>query len=133
MRGAPGGWAHTALDLGARVVAVDRTELVPAVREHPGFREMVQGDAFAYTPVQPVDWLLCDVICDPARSLELAERWMNQALCRRLCVTLKFKGDSGYGTVDHMRKRLARVGWPFLRIKHLRHHQNEAVILAFRD
>jgi 23S rRNA (cytidine2498-2'-O)-methyltransferase len=129
--GAPGGWAWTALRGGARVTAVDRSPLAPPALGHPAL-EMVVGNAFTYAPAAPVDWLLCDVICEPQRSIELADRWMEAGLCRRLCVTIKFKGDGSYALLPAARARLGRHGWPFLRLKHLQHHHNEAVVLAAR-
>ncbi len=130
--GAPGGWAWTALARGAHVTAVDRSPLSEAVTRHPHFESMVLGNAFSYNPDRPVDWLLCDVICEPARTIDLVERWMREDLCQKLAATLKFKGDAGYGAIAAARTRLAALGWRFLRIKQMRHHNNEAVILASR-
>ena len=127
--GAPGGWAHTALKRGAQVVAVDRSPLVPPAAGHPGL-QVVLGDAFAYRPAAPVDWLLCDVICQPGRTIDLVESWMRAGLCRRVVATLKFTGTADYAAVERARARLGAVGWPFLRFKHLRNHHNEVAILA---
>jgi 23S rRNA C2498 (ribose-2'-O)-methylase RlmM len=128
--GAPGGWAHTALSAGARVLSVDRSALDDRVRRMPGFSE-ARGDAFGYEPPTPVDWLLCDVICEPRRTILLVERWMSRGWCRRVVATLKFKGPD-YGALEEARRRLERIDWPFLRIKHLHFHNNEAAILASR-
>jgi 23S rRNA (cytidine2498-2'-O)-methyltransferase len=127
--GSPGGWAFTALSRGARVIAVDRSPLAPPAAGHP-LLTMVLGNAFTYQPPAPVDWLLCDVICAPTRTIELCDQWMGQGLCRSLAATLKFKGSDDYAAIAEARARLGRHGWPFLRIKHLRNHNNEAVILA---
>jgi 23S rRNA (cytidine2498-2'-O)-methyltransferase len=129
--GAPGGWAYTALCRGAAVTAVDRSPLAPPAAGHPRLT-MVLGNAFTYRPPAPVDWLLCDVICAPARTIELCEQWMGEGLCQSLVATLKFKGDADYPAIAEARTRLARHRWPFVRIKHLRNHNNEAVILASR-
>ena len=130
--GAPGGWAWTVLARGASVVAVDRSPLEPPAAGHPAL-QAIAGDAFAYRPPQPVDWLLCDVICRPERTIELAESWMRQGLCRRLVATLKFTGISDYGPIEQARRRLKLPGWRFVRLKHLAHHHNEVAILARRD
>ena len=81
---------------------------------------------------EPVDWLLCDVICTPDKTIELCDQWMAADLCRSVVATLKFKGSADYPAIAAARTRLGRHGWPFLRIKHLRNHHNEAVILATR-
>jgi 23S rRNA (cytidine2498-2'-O)-methyltransferase len=130
--GAPGGWAFTALTRGAQVIAVDRSPLSPPAAGHPQLT-MVIGNAFTYRPPAPVDWLLCDVICEPARTIALVEQWVDEGLCRRVVATLKFKGSADYAAIQTARTRLAARGWPFLRIKHLRNHNNEAVILMSRD
>jgi 23S rRNA (cytidine2498-2'-O)-methyltransferase len=129
--GSPGGWAWTALSGGARVIAVDRSPLAPPALGHPQL-EMVLGNAFTYEPPAAVDWLLCDVICDPARTFELAARWMANGWCRRVVATVKFKGAGGYAALAPARVRLEALGWSFLRIKHMQNHHNEAVILASR-
>jgi 23S rRNA (cytidine2498-2'-O)-methyltransferase len=128
---APGGWALTAAARGARVIAVDRAPPAAAVLRHPGVT-FVRGSAFAYEPPGPVDWLLCDVICEPRRTIELVARWMERASCRAVVATLKFKGGGGYRAAGEARAALARFGWPFLRVKNLAHHHNEAAILARR-
>jgi 23S rRNA (cytidine2498-2'-O)-methyltransferase len=94
---------------------------------------MVRGDAFTYQPPAAVDWLLCDIICEPARTLALVERWMAQGWCRRLVATLKFKGQSGYPILPEARRRLAALGWAHIRLKHLSHHHNEVALLASRE
>ncbi|MBC7793132.1 MAG: hypothetical protein H7Z43_05455 [Clostridia bacterium] len=91
--GSPGGWTFVALDRGASCVSVDRSPLREDIMAHSSF-SFVKGDAFAFVPKAPVDWLLCDVIAVPERSLEMLTNWIDKKLCRRFCVTLKFKGDA---------------------------------------
>jgi 23S rRNA (cytidine2498-2'-O)-methyltransferase len=126
--GAPGGWAWKVLARGARVIAVDRT---PLAIEHPALT-MVRGDAFRYQPPAPVDWLLCDVICEPARTFGLVETWLEKGWARKVVATVKFKGPSGYGALPGALQRLAALGPRFLRAKHLYRHHNEVAILLER-
>lgn len=130
--GAPGGWSWCALKRGAAVLAVDRAPLLPPAAGHPGLT-VVRGDAFAYRPPAPVDWLLCDVICAPARTLATVERWMTEGWCRFLVATLKFKGDGGYAILPEAHRRLTALGWRHVRLKHLYRHHNEVAILATRQ
>ena len=127
--GAPGGWALTALKRGARVTAVDRAPLEPPAAGHPHLTAII-GNAFTYEPPQPVDWLLCDVVCEPARTLTLIGRWLDQRWCRALVVTVKFKGRDGYGILADVEPLFARAGWGFARTKQLLHNKNEVTILA---
>jgi 23S rRNA (cytidine2498-2'-O)-methyltransferase len=130
--GAPGGWSWRALERGAAVLAVDRAPLLPPAAGHPRLT-MVRGDAFRFRPEAPVDWLLCDVVADPERTVEVVERWMAEGWCRRLVATLKFKGRGGYAVLGEARQRLGAVGWRHLRFKHLFRHHNEVSIMASRD
>ena len=129
----PGGWTYTALKRGARVVAVDRAPLESPVREH-SLLTMIEGNAFTFDPAAAalprVDWLLSDVICEPARSLALMEQWISKGWCHRLVVTVKFKGQSGYGILDDVRALLVGAGCPRWRIKHLHHNKNEVTTMA---
>lgn len=129
--GAPGGWAWKALERGARVIAVDRAALAPPAAGHAGLIA-VQGNAFTYQPPRPVDWLLCDVICEPARTVELVDRWMTNGWCRAAVATVKFKGRSSYGMLDGALTRLAAHRWRHVRCKHLFRHHNEVVIMLLR-
>lgn len=130
--GAPGGWAWTALKRGALVTAVDRSPLAPPAAGHPALTQ-IQGDAFAFTPPQPVNWLLCDVICAPPRSIELIERWASQGLCEHLVVTVKFKGATDNHTlVRPLATRLHALGFGFARTKHLHNNHNEVEVFASR-
>jgi 23S rRNA (cytidine2498-2'-O)-methyltransferase len=129
--GSPGGWAHTVINAGARVIAVDRAPLAPALLKHPALT-MVIGNAFTYRPPAPVDWLLCDVICAPDKTIALVARWIDDGWCKNVVATLKFKGAGDYAAIGDARVRLGAMGWATMRIKHLRNHSNEAVILMSR-
>jgi hypothetical protein len=146
---APGGWTFVALERGARVGAGDRAPLEPPVSRHPRLR-MLEGNAFTFEGTdldpslgldQPVkarrsrahvraDWLLCDVVCEPHRSLALIERWLTERWCHHLVVTIKFKGSAGYGVLGEVRATLERLGCARRRIKHLQHNKNEVTVMA---
>ena len=127
--GAPGGWSYAVLKRGARVVAVDRSPLAPALLRDPRLT-MIEGNAFTYEPAQPVDWLLSDVVCEPPRALALIERWIARRACHKLVVTVKFKGRDGYGFLDQVRAQLAAAPLAQARIKHLEHNKNEVTVMG---
>jgi 23S rRNA (cytidine2498-2'-O)-methyltransferase len=129
---APGGWTATLLKRGARVVAVDRAPLAPALARHPHVATVI-SNAFTYTPPKPVDWLVCDVVCEPPRSLTLCDRWLTGGLCRNLVVTVKFKGRAGYGVLQDLPALFARLSPAFARVKQLRHNKNEVTVMVRRD
>jgi 23S rRNA (cytidine2498-2'-O)-methyltransferase len=101
----PGSWSYVALQRGARVVAVDRAPLRSDLMRHPRL-SFHRGDAFSFEPERPVDWLLCDVIAAPERSIELLLDWTRRRLARNFVVTIKFKGHGDYAKVDLLKREL---------------------------
>lgn len=101
----PGSWSYVALQRGARVVAVDRAPLRADLMRHPRLR-FRQGDAFAYAPERPADWLLCDVIAAPDRSIRLLCHWLENRLARNFVVTVKFKGTADYAKLEELKRKL---------------------------
>jgi 23S rRNA (cytidine2498-2'-O)-methyltransferase len=101
----PGSWSYVAVHRGAKVISVDRSPLRDDLMEHPRVT-FIQGDAFKYTPPQPVDWLICDVIATPDRSMALLLDWMKAKRCQRFIVSLKFKGSEEYAKIDQLKAEL---------------------------
>ena len=92
----PGSWSYVALNRGARVTAVDRSPLRDDLMRNPNLT-FAQADAFKFKPSSgTVDWLICDVIAAPQRSMELLVEWLAEGLMRHFVVTLKFKGTDDY-------------------------------------
>jgi 23S rRNA (cytidine2498-2'-O)-methyltransferase len=127
----PGSWAYVALNRGAKVVAVDRSPLRTDLMANPAL-EYHRGDAFQYQPPAPVDWLLCDVIAAPARSIELLEQWLERGWCRRFCVTIKFRGDSDDSELEPLKARLAATCGNFL-LRRLSNNKNEVTAAGTVD
>lgn len=126
----PGGWSYVALAAGAAVTAVDRSPLRDDLMSHTALR-FVRGDAFAYEPDRPVDWLLSDVIAFPERILELLDRWTRAKLCKRLCVTIKFRGQSDYPILAEF-KQLLSARTKRHRLRRLSENKNEATAFAWQ-
>jgi hypothetical protein len=126
---APGSWTVMAARRGAHVIAVDRAPLAPEVARLPGVTT-VAGNAFTYEPARPVDWLLSDVVCEPARALALVDEWLGQARCRHLVVTIKFKGRDHYDALAALEPILARAHPAFARVKQLAHNKNEVTVMV---
>jgi 23S rRNA (cytidine2498-2'-O)-methyltransferase len=127
----PGGWTATLVKHGARVVAVDRAPLAPALARHPRVTTVI-GNAFTYVPPAPIDWLVCDVVCEPPRSLSLCDAWLSGGLCQNLVVTVKFKGRAGYGILGDLATLFARLRPAFARVKQLAHNKNEVTVMVQR-
>lgn len=94
----PGGWTWVLARLGARVTAVDKAPLDPAVAALPGVSALEES-AFALEPLA-VDWLVCDVIAYPERLLGLVRRWIEAGAARRIVCTVKFQGPTDFAAQD---------------------------------
>ncbi len=111
------------------MTGVDRAPYDSSVIRHRNFHGVV-GDAFTYRPDGPVDWLVCDVICAPDRTVELVERWLDDRLCRHVVATLKFKSDSGYDAIAVLGAWLSAKSGLHSRIKHLGHNRHEVTVMV---
>ncbi len=125
---APGSWTYVALQRGAQVLAIDRAPLRDDLMRHAGLT-FHRGDAFAFVPDRPVDWLLCDVIAAPERSIELVLDWARRRLARRFVVTVKFKGDEDYGQLEKLKHSLPSLCGEFY-LTRLCANKNEACVFG---
>ncbi len=120
----PGGWTWVLARLGATVVSVDKAPLDPAVAAMEGvtFR---QESAFGLDPAREgeFDWLFCDVVCYPARLLELVRRWREAGTARRFVCTIKFQQETDHAAAA------AFAAIPGARVVHLHHNKHELTFL----
>lgn len=99
----PGSWSYVAIQRGAHVIAVDRSELREDLMRNPRLH-FETTDAFKYQPPQRVDWLVCDVIAAPQRSIDLLLEWLREKRMRNFVVTIKFKGHDEYPLLDVLKR-----------------------------
>jgi 23S rRNA (cytidine2498-2'-O)-methyltransferase len=116
----PGGWSWVLQSLGARVIAIDRAPLDPEIAALTGIEHRAIS-AFALEPqaIGPVDWLCSDIVCYPAKLLELVERWLQSGLVRNLVCTVKFQGETDHAAAA----RFAVI--PGSRLMHLHYNKHE--------
>lgn len=121
---APGGWTWVCAMLSARVVALDRAPLAPGVAAMLGVRHRAES-AFAVDPRREprIDWLVCDVIAYPARTLALVGRWLDSGRAARIVATVKFQGATDHATAEAF-ERIAGG-----RLVHLSHNRHELTFL----
>lgn len=122
----PGSWTYVAVNRGAHVIAVDRSPLREDMMANP-LVTFQQGDAFKFAPELPVDWLLCDVIAAPERSVGLLLDWLRARRCRRFIVTIKFKGQADYAKLDPLKHALPTLAEEFFLVR-LCANKNEACV-----
>lgn len=124
----PGSWSYVALRRGAQVIAVDRAPLRSDLMRHPQL-DFRQGDAFSFTPERPVDWLLCDVIAAPDRSVALVLDWVRHRRTRHFVVTIKFKGHDQYAVLEGLKQALPPLCAEFY-LTRLCANKNEACVFG---
>jgi 23S rRNA (cytidine2498-2'-O)-methyltransferase len=108
----PGSWTYVAKERGARVIAVDRSELRADLMAAAEVR-FQHADAFKYEPGAPVDWLICDVIASAERSAELLLRWLRHGWCRNFVVTLKLDDSKSGDTLERLKRELPELTTQF--------------------
>jgi 23S rRNA (cytidine2498-2'-O)-methyltransferase len=124
----PGGWTWVLAGLGARVIAVDKAPLDPDVASMSGI-EQRRESAFALMPADagPVDWLFSDIVCYPARLLQLVTHWLESGRVRNFVCTIKFQSDTDHETA----RRFAAL--PGSRLMHLHHNKHELTWLKLAE
>jgi 23S rRNA (cytidine2498-2'-O)-methyltransferase len=68
---APGGWTWQLARRGLRVIAVDNGPLKGEVNDDPLVTHL-RADGLSYLPKRPVDWMVCDIVEQPARIAALS-------------------------------------------------------------
>jgi 23S rRNA (cytidine2498-2'-O)-methyltransferase len=125
---APGSWTYVALNRGAQVIAVDRAPLRDDLMRNPSLR-FHRADAFKFVPDAPVDWLICDVIAEPVRSMELVLDWVRHKRTRHFVVTIKFKGQADYALLEQLKHGLPPLCDEFF-LSRLCANKNEACVFG---
>lgn len=122
----PGGWTYVTHSLGAHTLSIDRSPLDPALMASPRV-EFRSADAFQYLPDKndPVDWLLSDVICYPAKLYPLVEAWVRSGKAKHLVITIKFQGEANPADIA----KFQELG----RVLHLAHNKHELTFLYERE
>ncbi len=126
---APGGWTWQFASRGLKVTAVDNGRMDKKLMAEYAVTH-VQDDGFRYRPVKPVDWMVCDMVEQPARIAQLVAKWLAEGWCRRSIFNLKLPMKKRYeeflrckATIqDTLRK--AKVPYR-LRFKQLYHDREE--------
>ena len=96
---APGGWTWQLAYRGLRVTAVDNGPLKGAVRDDPLVTHL-RADGLSYLPKRPVDWMVCDIVEQPARIANLAARWIGEGHARNAVFNLKLPMKKRYDEVQ---------------------------------
>lgn len=117
----PGGWTYVMQTFGTKVTAIDKAPLDRKIAMLPNVTFLHQS-AFALNPTQlstPVDWLLSDVACYPARLYELVVKWIEAKAAKNMVLTIKLQGETDQAMLDQFK------ALPNARVLHLFHNKHE--------
>lgn len=89
----PGSWTWVLQGLGAKVTAVDRAPLDPAIAALPNIT-FLKKDAFAIKPEEfpGLNWIFSDLICTPEKLYTWITPWIEANPSLNFVCTLKFQG-----------------------------------------
>jgi 23S rRNA (cytidine2498-2'-O)-methyltransferase len=140
----PGGWTAALRKIGAKVIAVDRSELGEDLMQDK-MVQFIQGDAFTYQPPWATEtdggplvlkrapkgtWMVSDVIADPERVVELLDRWCGRKWAGHMIVTSKFQGESTpWDAIDAAIQIATNHGYQ-CRVKHFFNNKNEVTLMV---
>ncbi|MBI3202512.1 MAG: 23S rRNA (cytidine(2498)-2'-O)-methyltransferase RlmM [Myxococcales bacterium] len=126
---APGGWTFALLARRARVIAVDRAAMAPAIARDRRLTH-VRGNAFEFRPDEPVDWLFCDMVERPAEVAKLLARWGREGMARLVVSNLKLPMKKRVAAVAEACRILQGGGWKGVRTRQLYHDRDEITLFA---
>lgn len=135
---APGGWTWQLVRRSIRVTAVDNGPMAQELLDS-GIVEHLRVDGFRYRPREPVDWLVCDMVEQPARIAALVARWLAEGHARRAIFNLKLPMKKRHEEVRHcaglIAQRLNEAGMAHtLLFKQLYHDREEVTgFLSLRE
>ncbi len=134
---APGGWSWQLAHRGVRVTAVDNGPLRGEIADDPLVTHL-RADGLAYLPRKPVDWMVCDIVLQPARIAALVGRWIGEGHARRSIFNLKLPMKRRHDEVRRceaiIRDALDRTRAPYtLQFRQLYHDREEVTGYLARE
>ncbi len=130
---APGGWTWVLARKGLRVTAIDNGPLRQHVLD-TGLVEHLRADGFRWQPPRPLDWMVCDMVEQPARVARRMGEWMREGWCRDAIFNLKLPMKKRWlETRRSLEAFEAEAGVPLaLRARQLYHDREEITVHATR-
>ncbi|OUR99559.1 hypothetical protein A9Q84_00635 [Halobacteriovorax marinus] len=126
----PGGWTYVARKRGAKVIAIDRSELREDLMADSKV-VFLKTDAFKYVAEEEIDWAVSDIISTPDRVLELVENWVIGNNCKHFIFTIKFQGDENYKILSEFKKIEKKSEFKVI-LKQLNANKNEVTVMGSR-
>ncbi|MFN7550226.1 MAG: 23S rRNA (cytidine(2498)-2'-O)-methyltransferase RlmM [Pseudomonadota bacterium] len=130
----PGGWTFQLVARGMRVTAVDNGPMDDALMAS-GQVEHRREDGFRFRPRQRVDWVVCDMVEQPARVAALMRDWLAEGAARAAVFNLKLPMKKRWLETQRcigMLEDALGDGW-LLRAKQLYHDREEVTVAALPE
>ncbi|WP_223871526.1 23S rRNA (cytidine(2498)-2'-O)-methyltransferase RlmM [Candidatus Dactylopiibacterium carminicum] len=127
---APGGWSFQFSERGMHVYAVDNGPLADSLVAS-GMVEHVRADGFSWrAPRKQVEWVVCDMVEQPARVAQLVSDWIASGKAKRCIFNLKLPMKKRFEELKKCRQVISsRFGLHgdhyVLRIRQLYHDREE--------
>ncbi len=130
----PGGWTFHLVGRGMLVTAVDNGPMNAALMKS-GQVGHVRSDGFVWVPERPCDWMVCDIVDKPRRTVDMVGRWFRHGYCRasvfNLKLPMKKRLDEWQLCRQRLEKTLAGATGSFdIRAKQLYHDREELTVLV---
>ena len=130
----PGGWSYQLAKRGMFVYAVDHGKIAPSLMD-TGRVDHCPEDGFKFQPPKrtKIDWLVCDMVEQPARITALMTKWLLNGWCREMIFNLKLPMKKRYQEVRQCLQKLTddltKQGLEHtIQAKHLFHDREEITV-----
>ena len=130
----PGGWTYQLVRRGLFVYAVDHGKMAATLHD-TGRIEHCPEDGFKFQPPKhrKIDWLVCDMVEQPARITRLIAKWLINGWCKESIFNLKLPMKKRYQEVtaclNKLSDLLTQQSIQFeLQAKHLYHDREEITV-----
>lgn len=134
---APGGWSFQFAERGLHVFAIDNGPIAPSLLAS-GMVEHLRADGFSWRPPRKqVEWLVCDMVEQPARIAQLVADWVASGRARRSIFNLKLPMKKRFDELQRCRQlidaRFKQHGDHYvLRVRQLYHDREEVTAYLAR-
>lgn len=133
---APGGWTWQLVRQGMQVTAVDNGPMNAELMA-TGQVNHVQDDGYRWRPKRAVDWMVCDIVDQPRKTIAMVSDWLLARHCRYCIFNLKLPMKKRYEEWlvcrDLLEKALSRDDGKFrLQARHLYHDREEITCFVER-
>lgn len=129
---APGGWTWQLVNQGMNVYAIDNGPMAPSLMAS-GMVEHLRDDGFVWAPPMRLDWLVCDIVDQPSRVIDMVGRWLVKRWCREAVFNLKLPMKKRWLAVHDglvaLESMLGQAGvGADIKCRHLYHDREEVTV-----